>query len=153
MKFDKMYAKIAKFHGKPKAVEVGLEDGTKANFNIYPLPMKFMPDTLAIQKIASTAPKNDKGEPNLEALSIDDKLELQKLNLETARANIAFSMLIDDEGMTYQQVATLPEADFEVAKDLVATMTMDGLQKILAAMAEVNNIPLGTDTKKVEVSH
>ena len=153
MKFDKMYAKIAKFHGKPKSVEVGLEDGTKENFNIYPLPMKFMPDTLAIQKIASTAPKNDKGEPDLEALSIDDKLELQKLNLGVARANIAFSMLIDDEGMTYQQVATLPEADFEVAKDLVATMTMDGLQKILAAMAEVNNIPLGTDTKKVEVSH
>jgi len=152
MKYEKMYAKIAKFHGKPKAVEVKMEDGTKENFNIYPMPMKFMPDTLAMQKIASTAPKNAKGEPDLEALPIEDKVELQKINMETARANIAFSMLIDDEGMKYQDVATMPEADFEEAKSLVATLTMDGLQKILAAMSEVNNIPSGDGSKKVEVS-
>ena len=148
-----MYAKIAKFHGKPKAVEVEMEDGTKEKFNIYPMPMKYMPDTLAIQKIASTAPKDDKGEPDLEALSIEDKVEVQKLNLSTARSTIAFSMLIDDEGMTYQQVATLPDSDFEEARNLVSTMTMAGLQKILVAMSEVNQVPIGVDSKKEAVSH
>jgi hypothetical protein len=153
MRFEKMYAKVAKFHGKPKKITVKTDDGTEEEFNIYPMPMRFLPDTLAIQKIASNAPKKESGEPDLEALSIEDKAELQKLNMETAKATLAFSMLIDTEGKPYQEVATLPEADFEEAKQIVSTMTMNGLQKILLAMSEVNNIDLqGDGQKKAEVS-
>jgi hypothetical protein len=154
MRFEKMYAKVSKFHGKPKKIEVEDDEGNKQEFNIYPMPMRFLPDTLAIQKIASNAPKKESGEPDLEALSVEEKAELQKLNMETAKATLAFSMLIDAEGYDYQKAATIPEADFEEAKTVVSTMTTNGMQKILLAMSEVNNVNLtGDNQKNGEVSH
>ncbi len=152
---DNILAKLEKYHGKVKRIEVENDDGVRESWPIYPLPTKYLTKFLKMQRITESAPtKNVDGKevPDTDKLSDEDRATLMEMNIDLVSTTLAFSQCVEEGLLDYKNFDKgTPDRIIETVKNAVSNMSAPNLQKFMEAIGDSNEVPVG-EPKKEEVS-
>lgn len=160
------FERLKKYHSRPKTFMIKNNDGEEEEWNIYPLPAKYMDLTVELQSIINDAPNkldldgneivDDKGNPikDPSKLPADLKKRMRELNIEILITSIAFSECINSGELNYDNFSKgVPDNIINEAREAVELMSQDYIAEIMVAVSSANNMDLTGGKKKVEVSH
>jgi len=143
------FEKLDKFHGEKGQVTLTNDDGNEQSFDIYQLPIKYLPKLLKLQSYQSKmVVKKEKTvrdpatrqmskqiveESDFSILSPEDAEACANLMMDLAITSIAYSYVDNKDN----------EAQIAEASKLVSNWGIAHLEKIMDVIMKVNNVESG----------